>query len=142
MLIILCLAAGENPARTNEKLVIGPIVEVYISEADIYFSARVDTGASTTSINAEKLKAANGRVEYTIVNERGKESRLSSAIVKESIVKNAESREKRYYVYLTIQHMGLAKKTLVNLNYRGESAYKLLLGRNWLSGNYIVDVDR
>ena len=34
------------------------------------------------------------------------------------------------------------KKILVNLNDRSASTYKLLLGRNWLSGSYLVDVDQ
>jgi len=38
--------------------------------------------------------------------------------------------------------MRLVKKTLVNLNTRDEFRYTLLLDRNWLSGSYVVDVDR
>lgn len=142
VLTLVCFAAYGDSTGGKEKSVIGPEVEVYLSEGDIYFSARVDTGAATTSINAIKIKSSNGQVEYSLVNERGKESRVISRIIKESSIRNAESREKRYYVYLTIIYKGLAKKTLVNLNNRGESTYKLLLGRNWLSGSYIVDVDK
>ncbi len=139
---LLLFAACASVSGKNGKLVIGPVVGVYIKEGGLYFSARVDTGAETSSINAGDIRFSNGQVEYSIVNESGKASRLTSRVVRESTVKNAESREKRYYVYLTITYMGLEKKTLVNLNHRGDSRYKLLLGRNWLSGSYLVDVDR
>ncbi len=139
--LLLFTACGSATGK-NDKQVIGPVVGVYINEGGLYFSARVDTGAETSSINARNIKFSNGQVEYSIVNESGKAARLTSRVVRESTVKSAESREKRYYVYLTISYMGLVKKTLVNLNTRDESRYKLLLGRNWLSGSYVVDVDR
>lgn len=66
---------------------------------------------------------------------------ISSKIEDERFVKNAESREKRYYVFLTISYKNISKKILVNLNNRSNSTYKILLGRNWLSGRYLVDVD-
>jgi hypothetical protein len=140
--VILYLAACDYSPASNEKLIIGPTAKVYINEGDITFVGRVDTGAATTSINTRNIEASNGQVEYLIINKHGKESRISSKIIKESYIRNAESREKRYYVYLTITYMGHSKKTLVNLNDRYNSRYKILLGRNWLSGSYIVDVDK
>jgi len=130
------------PASHAEKLIIGPTALVVIQEAGISFNARVDTGAETTSIHAKNIRVANGKVDYTLINQSGTEARLSSRIVREGVVKNAEASEKRVFVYLNIQHQGQPRKTLVNLNDRSKSSYKLLLGRNWLSGSYLVDVDK
>ncbi|MBL6998546.1 MAG: ATP-dependent zinc protease [Gammaproteobacteria bacterium] len=129
-------------AVNAEKLIIGPTALVVIQEASISFNARVDTGAGTTSIHAKNIRIANGMVDYTIINQSGTEARLSSRVVREGVVKNAEVRETRVFVYLNIQHQGQTRQTLVNLNDRSKSSYKLLLGRNWLTGSYLVDVDK
>ncbi|MBC8209691.1 MAG: ATP-dependent zinc protease [Gammaproteobacteria bacterium] len=129
-------------AVNAEKLIIGPTALVVIQEASISFNARVDTGAGTTSIHAKNIQIANGMVDYTIINQSGSEARLSSRVVREGVVKNAEVRETRVFVYLNIQHQGQTRQTLVNLNDRSKSSYKLLLGRNWLTGSYLVDVDK
>lgn len=129
-------------AVNAEKLIIGPTALVVIQEASISFNARVDTGAGTTSIHAKNIRIANGMVDYTIINQSGSEARLSSRVVREGVVKNAEVRETRVFVYLNIQHQGQTRQTLVNLNDRSKSSYKLLLGRNWLTGSYLVDVDK
>jgi hypothetical protein len=141
-LFLLFLLIIGNSCGNNDKLIIGAVAEVYIEEGNINFVGRVDTGAKTTSINARNIYASNGFVEYVLINRWDKEARIKSKIVKESYVKSAEAREKRYYVYLTINYMGLSKKTLVNLNDRSLATHKMLLGRNWLSGSYIVDIDK
>lgn len=141
-IFLLFLLIMGNAWGNTDNPIIGAVAEVYIEEGNIEFIGRVDTGAKTTSINTSNIYASNGFVEYTLINARGKKSRIKSKIVKETYVKSAEAREKRYYVYLTINYMGLSKKTLVNLNDRTTSTYKVLLGRNWLSGSYIIDVDK
>ncbi|MGB5540870.1 MAG: RimK/LysX family protein [Gammaproteobacteria bacterium] len=142
IVVLLCLITAGCASCGREKAVIGSTASVHINEADLDFIARVDTGAATTSINARIIKVSGDQLEYALVNAAGREARLTSHIIKESSVGNAETREQRYYVYLTITYRGVARKTLVNLNDRGQSVYKFLLGRNWLSGNYVVDVDR
>ena len=131
----------EHAYAIDNKITIGQKAKVLIVEANTEFEGRVDTGAATTSINAHNILVSNGRLEYRLINQHGKEAKIVTDVVKQSFVKNAESREKRYFVHLTISYMGLTKKTLVNLNDRSDSKYKLLLGRNWLAGHYIVDVD-
>ena len=128
--------------KPNDKITVGQVAEVYIKEGDINFLGRVDTGAEITSINAQNVKEADGMVEFTMINHDGKEYRLKSKVVKESFVQNAEAREKRYNVYLTLVYENTTKKILVNLNDRKTSTYKILLGRNWLTKNFVVDVDK
>lgn len=141
-IVLFLQLAVECAYAVDNKITVGQKAKVLIVEANTEFEGRVDTGAATTSINAHNILVSNGRLEYRIINQYGKEAKLVSELVKESFVKNAESREKRYFVDLTISYKGLTKKILVNLNDRSNSKYKLLLGRNWLAGHYIVDVDR
>ncbi len=140
-ILVLFLVAATGRGDTDKKI-IGALATVHIEEGGIEMVGRVDTGAKTTSINAINIKASNGFVSYTVVNALGKKARLKSKIEDELLVRNAESKEKRLFVYLTINYMGDSKRSLVNLNDRSGSSYKLLLGRNWLSGSYIVDVDK
>ena len=106
------------------------------------FLGRVDTGAATTSINARILNISADNIEYLITNKNGKAVHLRSRVIKQSIVRNADAREQRYVVEMTINYLGVNAKTLVNLNNRDDSRYKILLGRNWLFGRYIVDVEK
>ena len=139
--VFLLLSVMGNAQKIADKLIIGTTAKVRIKQGRINFLARVDTGAKSTSIHANKIRVKGNRISFTIVNHKGKKARLKSKIIDEKIVKNADYREKRYYVYLTIKYKDISKKTLVNLNNRSDSEYKMLLGRNWLSGDFIVDVD-
>ena len=127
--------------NVDKKITIGPTVSIKIVEANMDFLGRVDTGAATTSINAKILNISADNIEYLITNKQNKAVKLRSKIVKRSAVSNAEAKETRVFVELTIKHAGVSRKTLVNLNDRMDSKYKILLGRNWLAGRYIVDVD-
>jgi hypothetical protein len=141
-LTILFIPGCSSTSEITKKEIIGPTVSINVAEANLDFLGRVDTGAATTSINAKILNISADNIEYLITNKQGKAFKLRSRIVKQSIVKNAESREKRYVVELTINYSGVNTKTLVNLNDRADSDYKILLGRNWLASRYIVDVDK
>lgn len=126
----------------SAKLTIGAVEEVRVLEGNISFLGRVDTGAKTTSINAHSIQALDGFVVFTLENGHGNNVEINTEIVKQSLVKTADSREWRYFVWLTIGYQGRDKRVLVNLNDRAASRYKILLGRNWLSGEFIVDVDK
>lgn len=127
-------------AQESDKQIIGPTATVEIKEAGIKFKGRVDTGAATTSINATVLFVKDGKVKYTITNKELEIVTLISDIEEVRTVRNAESSEQRYYVYLTLVYKSTERKILVNLNNRSKSTYKILLGRNWLKGHYVVDV--
>ena len=143
--ILFLSACSPTPGldcKVDKKIIIGPTVSVTMIEANMDFLGRVDTGAVTTSINATILNISADNIEYIITNKQGKSLKLNSKIVKRSTVSNAETKETRIFVELHINHAGITHKTLVNLNDREDSKYKILLGRNWLAGKYIVDVDK
>jgi hypothetical protein len=49
--------------------------------------------------------------------------------------------EKRYIIELVVSWKNVNKTVEVNLRDRSRMNYKLLIGRNWLSGDFLVDVD-
>ena len=67
---------------------------------------------------------------------------MRKPVVKTHLVRNAERSEVRVYVELTLRHDGVSKRVLANLNDRAGLTYALLLGRNWLEDDFLVDVSR
>ena len=62
--------------------------------------------------------------------------------MRQTRVKTSEGSELRYIVPITITWKDNTSTLLVSLNDRSQMRYRLLLGRNWLRGDYIVDVER
>jgi hypothetical protein len=135
-----------------EKKIVGATEVVAVEEAGLSFLGRMDTGAATTSIHAVDIEVT-GRlpegadctglpVTFTVLNERGEACRLTARVEKAEAVRTSEGSEERLFVYLTVGWQGVEKRVLVNLNDRSAMKYRLLLGRNWLENDYLVDVAR
>lgn len=138
-----CLGWMQRPVEKQVlKRVIGPTEIVAIADASIGLPARVDTGAKTTSVHAESIEVVDDVVHFELVCQDGRRVMLERPLAKVRQVRSATGSEKRVFVELTLSHGGHAKPVLVNLKDRSHMAYPLLLGRNWLMDDYIVDVSR
>ena len=124
------------------KRVIGQTAWVEIPEAGLSFLGRVDTGAESTSVHAESIHLDGGMVEFELVNRLGGRVRMRAPLAKTDVVRNAVGSEERMYVDLTIRHEGMEKRVRTSLNDRSALNYGLLLGRNWLQDDFLVDVGR
>lgn len=147
--------AQEDPVDKNciglgaKQIVAGvEVVQLY----EIAYHARVDTGANTSSLNAydfyiekeQPQPSANiGKwLHFTTKNEDGESKQLVAKIVKTETVRNAQGAESRYVVLLPIRWQGHEKTIEVNLRNREAMQFALLLGRNWLKNDFVVDVDK
>lgn len=141
---LLCAAVAQ---ADSHKQIIGATATILVEPSRLEFRARVDTGAQTTSIHAEDIElGANGDprgkpISFNLVNRKGQSVRIDTHVARQILVRTSEGSERRYAVPLTLSHNGIARTVLVTLNDRAQMRYRLLLGRNWLSGDYIVDVD-
>lgn len=143
--------AGRYVVDVAEKRLIGPTAFINVKEAELTFKTRIDTGAVENSLHAIDLNIDDedptnmdnniGKwLNFTTENERGEEKRLRARIVDTSLIRNAQGSEVRYMVELTLGEPGLEYPVKVNLKDRGQMSNKLLIGRNWLQGHYLVDV--
>lgn len=114
------------------------------------FIARLDTGATVSSINAQDIEIIGGGAQpsrsdagkmarFVLVNHDGEKRAVTAEIEQVRGVRTADCRELRYHVYLTIRFRGKAYRVLTNLNDRSRSEDKLLLGRNWLRYGFAVE---
>ena len=132
----------------SKKQVVGAVEVVQVGDKGLSFKARVDTGAKTTSIHAETVKVHSAGdpegkpISFVIVNEKGESEKIETRVDSVAKVKTSEKAEKRYKVPLLITWNDTRKTILVTLNDRTEMKYRLLLGRNWLQGDFVVDVDK
>ncbi len=81
-------------------------------------------------------------LSFMTENEQGVSHKVKARIVETSLIRNAQGSEVRYMVELNIGEPGSEYKVKVNLRDRSKMSYKLLIGRNWLQGHYLVDVDQ
>ncbi len=93
------------------------------------------------SVEVVDKKSHIGRnIQFRTMNELNQQATYSAKVVDVSSVRNAQGVEDRYVVELDLEWQGLNKRVKVNLRDRSAMTYKLLIGRNWLAGDVLVDV--
>ncbi|MCC7085894.1 MAG: ATP-dependent zinc protease [Pirellulales bacterium] len=143
-----------EPSLTSEKRIIGATATLTESGSGMTFPARIDTGAATCSLHVEKLeipdrsakrthnvgKTARFMLRDAEGNTKWVEATIAAAVrVKSSSLGSGEF-DHRYKVRLTLEWKGFRKEVLVTLNDRTNMEYPLLIGRNFLEGDFLVDV--
>jgi len=133
----------------HPKQIIGATEVIEIVDANLSFKARVDTGAKTCSLHAEDINVdaseenPEGKpISFRIVNKNGQSRQINTRVASAVIVKTAEGKEQRYTVPLTVKWHDSEKTILFTLNDRLTMEYPILLGRNWLRGSFLVDVEK
>jgi hypothetical protein len=147
-------AWGES-VQTRSKQIIGATATLTEVSTGISFSARIDTGAQSCSLHVEKIEIedeSNKRlrnvgktVRFLVEGEDGKSEWIQTKIAKAVRVKSSALKpgtfDRRYKVPLTFEWNGFRKEVLVTLNDRTAMQYPLLIGRNYLKGDFLVDVE-
>ncbi len=149
LIVLSSLVVLSCSSVPGAKQVVGETASIHLAEAGLDFLARIDSGARSTSVHAYDLSlppAGKDReylgetLSYTVENEQGVSKRLEGKIVDVARVRNAQGVEYRYVVELTLNWRHLSKNVQVNLRDRSRMSYKLLIGRNWLRDDLLVDV--
>lgn len=156
LLIAVCSAvlasAGGYSYSTFSRSVIGGTAVIKEVTTGVEFTARVDTGAAVSSIHVEPKDVVivdespqpteniDKTVRLKIDNGEGEKAWIETQIEDYVEVRNAETAEHRYRVRLPLQCGDVLKFAVVNLNDRSNMTYKLLLGRDFLRNDFLVDV--
>jgi hypothetical protein len=129
---------------------IGATTVVTEVSSGLPFPARVDTGATSCSIHCDALEIKNPHddprenigkpVRFLVKNKDGDGEWVESKIVDHVKVRTSEREDERYKVRLKLRWEDVEKKVLVTLNDRQKMKYPVLLGRNFLRDDFLVNV--
>ncbi len=144
--ILLALVTGIAPSfcTAGDKKIIGWIEDVIVMPGDIKFSAKLDTGALTSSINAKNItefeRDGNLWVRFEIIN-NDHESRVIELpqLRTVKIKRHYKKSQERHVVKLGLCLDNKYKETEVSLVDRDGFIYKLLIGRRFIKGDFVVD---
>jgi hypothetical protein len=150
------LAAEGESVPKPPKLVIGSTATISEVSSGLPFAARIDTGAKSCSLHVEKweIKDPEKRpvdnigksIRFQIKNDEGETEWIETIVagrvrIKSSVHKEGNS-QGRYKVRLTLQWKNFKKDVLVSLTDRTDMEYPLLIGRNFLRDDFVVDVSQ
>ena len=126
--------------------VLGEIEHVRIEPPGLQLTARLDTGTAGSSLHALDVRAfeRDGKtwVKFQLVDARtGKNVEVSRPVVRSIALKGAPD-SRRYIVSLKTTIAGVAQFTEFALTDRSSSSYPVLIGRNFLRDQAVVDVGR
>jgi hypothetical protein len=130
-----------SPGMAGEKITVGFVEEVILLPWGVRLPARIDTGATTSSLDVRELSVKGQTAEFKLPEKYGG-LQLRLPVVKWKTVRSAEARTERPVVEIELCFGPKRIRTQVNLNDRSKVKYPLLLGRNTLKHYFVVDCDR
>lgn len=140
MLIMLSLLVL-GTANAEEKTTLGAVEDVILLPWRVSLLARIDTGAAKSSLDARELVIQDGMAEFKLPQEFGG-MQLRLPVIEWKHIRSPDGRQKRPVVELELCIGSKRIRSKVNLTDRSMVKYPLILGRNFLRGNFIVDVKR
>lgn len=132
-------------SELKPKVTIGRLEYVWIVTSNQKkIPARIDTGARTTAIWASDIYECDGKVVWKFFA-KGSEfysgiEHTTSQYEKRVVASSTGHKEIRFLVPVTLQIKNRRVRTKCTLANRQTQAFPVLVGRNTLSGKFIVDV--
>jgi hypothetical protein len=146
----VCPKAEPAPAPTaqGDKLILGEVEIADIQPGNLRLEARIDSGAKSCSLHAQQIVRfeRDGRrwVRFETRNGRGTELiKLELPFERHVRIKGeGDEYEERPVVMLDIRIGERTQRVQVTLTDRGNYDYPLLIGRNFLRDNAVIDISR
>lgn len=132
----------------RDKVVVGWNEYVEFPEWGIRrLGAKVDTGAKTSALHVEDIEElGRGRIRFSVVVHRTKRDRhfpVTTRVVRRARVRSSNGHyESRYFVRTWMRLGNVEKEVELSLVDRGKMAHRMLLGRQALQGDFVVDVSK
>ena len=130
--------------KNLQQNIIGEIEPIYFQPMKSPFSARIDTGATTSSIDASNIREFERDGEkwvsfYLINRQTGEKQLFEKQIQKTAKIKRVDVSESRIFVEMTVRFGKETFNSKFSLSNRDKFKFQALIGRNLLSGRAIVD---
>lgn len=142
-------ASGQGSGRYQGKLIVGEVEPLYLAVPGVTYEARIDSGATTSSVHAVNIQRFERDGERWVRFDMTDPNSDTSITLERKLVRNArilqsgiEDAERRAVVELPFvigDHRQIAEFTLTD---RSHLAYPILIGRNVLRDVMLVDVGR
>ncbi len=128
------------------KKIVGRKELISIIDLELFnLDAKVDTGADSNALHCDDISIDEyNNVHFTLLDEvhqayHGK--RMILPLYKLKKIKSSNGQiQLRPSVKLSVFFMGKRYKTIVSLTNRADMKYPMLIGRRFLSGRFLVDV--
>ena len=144
-------AIADKKNELKEKVyyplgIIGAVEPIYLKDMNSVFYARVDTGATTSSLDATEItrfeRDGEDWVSFVVTNAETKETKKFEKKVarKISIKRQSGNNESRVSVNMEIKFGNQQLVKEFTLVHREDFNYQVLIGRNILNGLAVVDV--
>jgi hypothetical protein len=136
--LVLMILLPSEKGNTGEKITIGEVEDVLLLPWRVRLPARIDTGAATSSLDARELKVKNDIAEFKLPKRYGG-MLLRLPVIDWLHIRSADFKERRPVVEITLCIGPKPIRTQVTLNDRSMVRYPLIVGRNILKENFVVD---
>lgn len=147
--LAMCLTVTATDAIAQQgKLIFGWVEEVVISRGEFTLHAKLDTGADTSSLDAQNIsrfeREGEPWVRFTIVGERpGQRMRLEKPLVRDVLIKRHRGPSQRRPVVVVPVCLGPFLMDIeVSLIDRSHFNYPVLIGRAAMQNIAVVDPER
>lgn len=131
------------------KLIVGETENVWLDSVNDVFPARIDTGATTSSLSAKDITVFERDGQRWVSFSLAHEGVVEELTVETPLVRyvrirqaSADDTDRRPVVALTMHIGKLSEKTEFTLTDRSQMAYPVLLGREFLKDIAVVDIAR
>lgn len=131
------------------RTILGGVENVYLNPPGLEFTARIDTGAQTSSLNAldivEFERDGKPFVKFKIIHpQTGEKIELTRRLRRHALVKERNNREsqRRPVVRMRVELANINEHINFTLVDRGRHKHQVLIGRNLLRDLAIVDVSK
>lgn len=145
LLVLCCLilfVPVTNPSIAKE--VVGWVENVKVYPGGIIVKAKIDSGAKTSSLDCECItpikKDGQDWLSFSVENHKGEIVRLEKPVTRIARIKRHFGQEQeRYVVKLGICLGSIYREEEVTLVDRSGFNYALLVGRNFLGEDFLID---
>ena len=144
-LCLLLILAFARPGFSLKKEILGWVEHVRVGKSRLELTAKLDTGADTSSLDASKIRRFRGKdgnrwVEFRVEDQTGRRIRFKKPLVRTAYIKEHKGpSQKRSVVLMEVCLGEYLQEIEVTLVDRSDFAYPVLLGRNALEGLAVID---